>query len=106
MTAVLIFIQFFFSIVIGLYFLSLLKGQQINKVAVDRESRKELESLRRLREIKLTEPLSEKTRPSNFDEIIGQEEGIKALKAALCSPNPQHVIIYGPQVWERHVRRD
>lgn len=81
---------------IGLYFLSLLKGQQINKVAVDRESRKELESLRRLREIKLTEPLSEKTRPSNFDEIIGQEEGIKALKAALCSPNPQHVIIYGP----------
>lgn len=96
MTGVLVFIQFFFSIVIGLYFLSLLKGQQVNKTAVDKESRKELERLRQMREITLTEPLSEKTRPSSFDEIIGQEEGIKALRAALCSPNPQHVIIYGP----------
>src|SRR5690606_12267496 len=26
----------------------------------------------------------------------GQEEGVKALAAALCGPNPQHVIIYGP----------
>ena len=29
-------------------------------------------------------------------KIVGQEKGIKALKAALCGPNPQHVIIYGP----------
>ena len=33
--------------------------------------------------IKLTEPLTEKSRPTSFDEIIGQEEGIKALKAAI-----------------------
>lgn len=89
-------IQFFFSIVIGIYFLNLLKSQQGNKSAVEKESRKELEKLRKLREIKLTEPLSEKTRPSTFSEIIGQEQGLKALKAALCGPNPQHVIIYGP----------
>ncbi len=89
-------INLFFSVVIGLYFLSLLKGQQGNKVAVEKESRKELEKLQRLREISLSEPLSEKTRPKAFDEIIGQEEGLKALRAALCGPNPQHVLIYGP----------
>jgi len=83
-------------VVIGIYFLNLLKSQQGNKSAIEKESKKELEKLRRLREIKLSEPLSEKTRPSSFEEIIGQEQGLKALKAALCGPNPQHVIIYGP----------
>ncbi|HZK02415.1 MAG TPA: ATP-dependent protease LonB, partial [Anaerovoracaceae bacterium] len=89
-------INLFFAIIIGLYFMNLLKGQQGNKVAVERESKKELEKLQRLREISLSEPLSEKTRPKDFKEIVGQEEGIKALKAALCGPNPQHVLIYGP----------
>ena len=60
-------INLFFAIVIGLYFWNLLRSQQGNKVAVDRESRKEMEKLQRLRRISLTEPLSEKTRPSNFD---------------------------------------
>jgi Lon-like ATP-dependent protease len=93
---VIVIIQLFFAIVIGLYFLNLLKGQQGNKVAVEKESKKEMERLQRLREISLSEPLSEKTRPKTFDDIIGQEDGIKALRAALCGPNPQHVIIYGP----------
>jgi len=44
----------------------------------------------------LTEPLSEKTRPSSFEEIIGQGDALKAMRAALCGPNPQHVILYGP----------
>ncbi|HBE76360.1 MAG TPA: ATP-dependent protease LonB, partial [Firmicutes bacterium] len=56
-------INLFFAIVIGLYFWNLLKSQQGNKTAVDRESRKEMEKLQRLRRISLTEPLSEKTRP-------------------------------------------
>ncbi|AQS59974.1 ATP-dependent protease LonB [Desulforamulus ferrireducens] len=90
------FIQVFFAVVIGLYFWNLLKQQQGNKVAVEKESRKELEKLQRLRAISLTEPLAEKTRPRDFSEIIGQEEGLKSLRAALCGPNPQHVIIYGP----------
>lgn len=64
-------------------------------MAVEKESRKELEKLQKLRKITLTEPLAEKTRPGNFNEIVGQTEGIKALHAALCGPNPQHVIIYG-----------
>ena len=55
-----------------------------------------MENLLKMRRIKLTEPLTEKSRPINFEDIIGQEEGIKALKAAICGPNPQHVIIYGP----------
>jgi Lon-like ATP-dependent protease len=74
----------------------MLKSQQGNKTAIEKESRKELDKLKRLREIKLTEPLSEKTRPASLNDIIGQEQGIKALRAALCGPNPQHVIIYGP----------
>jgi Lon-like ATP-dependent protease len=89
-------IQFFFAVIIGLYFWNLLRNQQGNKVAVERESRKEMEKLQRMRDLSLTEPLSEKTRPSTFDEIIGQIEGLKALRAALCGSNPQHVIIYGP----------
>lgn len=96
LTSTFFIIQFVFTIVIGLYFLNLLKSQQGNKSAIEKESRKELDKLRRLREIKLTEPLSEKTRPTSLKEIIGQEQGLKALRAALCGPNPQHVIIYGP----------
>nr|WP_104373074.1 ATP-dependent protease LonB [Desulfocucumis palustris] len=90
------FIQVFFAVIIGMYFWNLLKAQQGNKSTVERESRKELEKLQRLRSISLTEPLAEKTRPKSFEEIIGQEEGLKALRAALCGPNPQHVIVYGP----------
>lgn len=89
-------INLFFAIVIGVYFWNLLRSQQGNKVAVDRESRKEMEKLQRLRRISLTEPLSEKTRPSSFEEIVGQDDALKAMRAALCGPNPQHVILYGP----------
>ncbi|MDF2524595.1 MAG: lonB [Clostridiales bacterium] len=96
LTSTFFIIQFFFSIIIGLYFLNLFRSQQGNKSAIERESRKELDKLRRLREVKLTEPLSEKTRPSSIKDIIGQDQGLKALRAALCGPNPQHVIIFGP----------
>ncbi|MGB4178024.1 MAG: ATP-dependent protease LonB [Halanaerobiales bacterium] len=94
--AVLTVLQLFFSIVIGLYFWNMLKSQQGTKRAVIKESKSELNKLRVLRRISLTEPLAEKTRPARFQDIIGQEEGLEALKAAICGPNPQHVIIYGP----------
>ena len=89
-------VQFFFTIVIGLYFWNMLRSQQGTKRAVVKESKSELDKLRAMRGISLTEPLSEKTRPKAFQDIIGQDEGIEALKAAICSANPQHVIIYGP----------
>ncbi|MBH8603655.1 ATP-dependent protease LonB [Thermoactinomyces sp. CICC 10522] len=95
-TALLMFLQVFFSIIIGIYFWNLLKSQQTNRSALDKEARKEMEKLKSMRQISLSEPLAEKTRPAKVDEIIGQEEGIRALKAALCGPNPQHVLIYGP----------
>lgn len=96
MMGILGLINLFFAIVIGLYFWNLWRQQQSSKYAVDRESRKELEKLNRLKAISLTEPLAEKTRPQDMGEIIGQDDGLKALRAALCGPNPQHVIIYGP----------
>lgn len=65
-------------------------------VIIDKENTKELNNLIKLRQISLSEPLTERSRPTVFEEIVGQEKGIKALKAALCGPNPQHVIIYGP----------
>ncbi|MHB1654023.1 MAG: ATP-dependent protease LonB [Desulfitobacteriaceae bacterium] len=96
LSGLLMTVQLIFAVVIGLYFWGMLKSQQGTKIAVDRESRKELEKLQKMRNISLTIPLAEKTRPKRFEEIVGQQEGIKALKAALCGPNPQHVIVYGP----------
>ncbi|HLO10899.1 MAG TPA: ATP-dependent protease LonB [Pseudoneobacillus sp.] len=95
-TGIALIIQLFFGIIIGLYFWNLLRSQRTQKISIDKESRKEMDQLRKMRSISLTEPLSEKVRPSSFQDIVGQEDGIKALKAALCGPNPQHVIIYGP----------
>ncbi len=89
-------IQFFFAVVIGLYFFTLLKKQQGSKSASQKEAKKEMNSLREMRERSLTIPLSEYTRPDSLEDIVGQEEGLKALRAALCSSNPQHVLIYGP----------
>ncbi|MDF2723801.1 MAG: lonB [Paenibacillus sp.] len=96
LSIILMVIQLFFAVVIGLYFWNLLRNQQTNKTAVDRESRKEMDRLRKMRSISLTKPLAEKTRPTTMGDIIGQKEGLRTLKAALCGPNPQHVLIYGP----------
>lgn len=89
-------IQLLVTIVMGIYFFNALKGQKSSKVTINKENTKEIEKLRKLKSISLTEPLTEKSRPKRFEDIIGQEKGIKALKAAICGPNPQHVIIYGP----------
>ncbi|RJE91065.1 ATP-dependent protease LonB [Paenibacillus sp. 1011MAR3C5] len=96
LSLVLMLVQVFFAVVIGLYFWNLLRNQKTNRSAVDRESKKEMDKLRKLRSVSLTKPLAEKTRPQTMGDIIGQVDGLRALKAALCSANPQHVIIYGP----------
>src|SRR5690554_3369904 len=92
----LVILSMIFSIIVGIYFWNLLKAQQGSKTAVEKESQKEMDKLLRLRSISLSEPLAEKTRPANFRELVGQEDGLRALRAALFGPNPQHVIIYGP----------
>ena len=63
LSLILMLVQVFFAIVIGLYFWNLLRNQKTNRTAVDRESRKEMDKLRKLRSVSLTKPLSEKTRP-------------------------------------------
>ncbi|MFD3445423.1 ATP-dependent protease LonB [Microbacteriaceae bacterium 4G12] len=95
-TNIILLIQLALGVIVGLYFWHLLRNQRTQKVSIDKESRKEMEQLRKMRAISLTEPLAERVRPEVFQDIVGQEDGIKALKAALCGPNPQHVIIYGP----------
>lgn len=96
MTEIIIMIQLGVSVIIGAYFLSQLKTKRTTKTSFDGESKLQMEHLRKLRTISLNLPLSEKTRPQTFEEIIGQKEGIMALSAALCGENPQHVLIYGP----------
>lgn len=96
MEVVVLLVELFFTLIIGIYFFTLLKGQKTSKVVINKESKFEMDNLNALRQIKLTIPLTEKSRPKTFDEIIGQEKGIKALRAAICGPNPQNIIIYGP----------
>ncbi len=88
-------VQLFFSFVIGIYFLLQLKNQTSSKSNIHKDSTIQYEKMNALRNISLTEPLSERMRPKTEKDIIGQEDGLKALKTALCGPNPQHVLIYG-----------
>lgn len=44
----------------------------------------------------LTRSAMDLLRPSNLDEIVGQERAVKALLSKVASPFPQHVILYGP----------
>lgn len=89
-------VQVVVALIVGLYFWHLLRTQRGSRVAVEKDTSKEMEELYRLRSLSLTEPLAEKVRPVSFAEIVGQGEGLKALRAALCGPNPQHVLLYGP----------
>jgi len=93
---ILYLIQMIFGIIIGVYFWNLLKAQQGKKAVLVKSAEKEYTRLQKMRSVKLTEPLSSLSRPGTFNDIIGQEEGISILRSALCGPNPQHVIIYGP----------
>ena len=96
MSWILLFIQVVVAVITGIYFSVQLKNQRQAQPQLRRESAKEMENLRRMRSIRLTEPLSEHVRPQKLVDIIGQEEGIRALMAVLCGNNPQHVILYGP----------
>lgn len=93
---VLAVVQVVFAGIVGLYFFNLLRMQQSHRVTIDKESVREMERLRKMRAVSLTEPLAERTRPASLADIVGQEDGLRALRAALCGPNPQHVLIYGP----------
>ena len=90
-------VQLAVTLVVGCYFYRQLKTQQdVLSPARKADSRAESERLARMRRVHLTQPLSERVRPSRMADIVGQEDGVRALRAVLCCENPQHVIIYGP----------
>ncbi len=93
---ILLLIQMAVTIVTGIFFYTQLKNNRNNTAPRQREDGREMEKLRNMQAVKLTEPLSEHVRPQSFEDIVGQEEGIRSLMAILCGKNPQHVIIYGP----------
>ena len=96
-SAILFGLQLVVTLVVGIYFYTQLKNQKKTQTHTHgRESGREMERLQRMRAIRLSEPLAEKVRPAQFCDIVGQEDGIKSLKAILCGKNPQHVIVYGP----------
>ena len=95
-SVVLFGIQLIVTIVVGIYFYTQLRAQRKTQPAQRRDSSREYEKLQKLRALRLSEPLAERVRPTKFSDIVGQEDGIKSLKAILCGKNPQHVIIYGP----------
>lgn len=88
--------QLFFTMVIGIYFFTRLRneGSDVNSCKADFKT--QAEHINSMRKIHLSKPLTEQTRPTAFNDIIGQNEGIRALKASLYGPNPHHIIIYGP----------
>ena len=96
MTLILTVLQILLSLVVGIYFFRQLRRDRATHPAGGRAASAESEHVRHLRSIHLTQPLNEAVRPRTFAEIVGQEEGVRALKAVLCGENPQHVIIYGP----------
>lgn len=97
MFELLVVIQLAVTIVMGIYFyVQLRNARSMAPTRKSQESPREMERLRRMRAVRLAAPLAEQVRPRAFADIVGQEEGIEALKALLCSPYPQHVIIYGP----------
>ena len=88
--------QLLFTLVVGAYFLTHLKGDASGQRNLRSEYASEAERLNRLRRIHLSEPICESARPKTADEIIGQDEVMRALRAALWGRNPQHVLLYGP----------
>ncbi len=77
-------------------FRSQMKLQQGKSVIMGTELVREGERLERMNTIALAPPLNEKIRPRSFLEIEGQEKALELLRAALCTANPQHVLLYGP----------
>lgn len=76
-----------------------IKKQILKEESSLKESSQSLAKLKQLKDknkIHLTKSIMELLRPENLSEIIGQERAIKALKAKLSSPYPQHLILYGP----------
>lgn len=96
MSDILGIVQLFFTLVIGLYFLGRMRAEGSDESTMRENSKEDAQTLNAMRKIHLNTPMTERARPQTEEEIIGQADGLKALKAALCGENPQHILIYGP----------
>ncbi len=90
------FVRLIVTVIAGLYFFTRLKNDGETEKQFKAEYKHEAEKLNRMRRIQLSEPMTEAVRPTVTSEILGQENGMRALRAALWGKHPQHVIIYGP----------
>ncbi|GAB6159106.1 Lon family ATP-dependent protease [Desulfotomaculum varum] len=57
---------------------------------------KRLAMLEKLETKKLAASAMEMLRPTDINEVVGQQRAVKSLLAKLASPFPQHIILYGP----------
>ncbi|MDR2736001.1 MAG: Lon family ATP-dependent protease [Gracilibacteraceae bacterium] len=57
---------------------------------------KKLAHLERMEQNQLLSSALRVLRPQTPDEIVGQENGMRALLARLATPFPQHILLYGP----------
>jgi ATP-dependent Lon protease len=53
-------------------------------------------TLEKMERQRLTRSVIDILRPSCLEEIVGQEQAVRALLAKIAAPFPQHVILYGP----------
>ncbi len=90
-----IWVQVFLIIMIGLFVFMSQKSNRVIKIDTHDGEDEKYEQIQKMRKISLAQPLAEKMRPKSEEDIIGQEDGLLALKIALCAKNPQHIIIYG-----------
>ncbi len=93
---VLICVQLAATAVMGVYFFVQLRKTRRSETPEKPVQSREMERLKRMRAISLSSPLAERVRPARMKDVIGQEDGVRSLRAILCGKNPQHVLIYGP----------
>jgi len=74
--------------------LQILKEQNTN--SDNAQTLKKLGQLEKMERINLNRSVLEILRPTNLNEIIGQDKALKALIAKLNTPYPQHILLYGP----------
>lgn len=79
-----------------LFFWKNIRATSNRSSSITRKTKADADRIQSMRTIRLNRPFSEQTRPTDWSEIVGQEDGIRLLRAAICNPFPQHVIIYGP----------
>jgi len=79
-------------------YLQEMKLQIINKhVGVENASTlKKYAQIEKKKQISLSGSLLDVLRPKNENEIVGQEEAVKAIISKIASPFPQNIILYGP----------